>query len=200
MNRLAGMGLLAAGLVTAPAARAQSMSKPYKTVTAERVIDAPPGRVWEAMVGDYGEIANFSPYIYASTYENGSLEGTLGAERKCHFNAQGTRWSHERIAEIDPESMTMKNVIVDAAKFPLNLDNSYALYQVRDNGDGTSTASYTFHYRTTPGFMTGLVKGNFQKTLDGTLIGLEHYVETGERVNATTGNFAAIEKLAKQSP
>jgi len=181
-------------LLIANVASAQSMSKPYKTVVAERVSEAPAERVWQAMVLDYGEISNFSPSIYASEYQAGSLFGEVGAERVCHFNANGTRWSHERIAELDSDAMVMKNTIVDAAKFPLNTDNSYAIYSVDDNGDGTSTARYTFHYRTQPGIMTGLVKGTFQRQLDDTLIGLEHYVQTGEVVNATTGNWRDIRR------
>ena len=176
------------------AVQAQRMSKPYKTVYVERVIQAPAERVWQAMVGDYGQIAKFAPSIYASDYQNGSLRGTEGAERKCYFNEKQTQWSHERIAALDNDAMTMKNMIVDAAKFPLDLDNSYAMYRVRDNGDGTSTASYEFNYRTSPGFMSGLVKGSFKKQLNETLIGLDHYLRTGEEVNGFSGNWEAVKK------
>ena len=110
---------------------AQSMSKKYKMIKVETVINAPADRVWQAMVKDYGEIGNFSPYIYSSNYESGSLEGKEGAERKCMFDKKGTRWSHEKIAEINEKTMVMRNVIVDAAKFPLDSDNSQAYYRVR---------------------------------------------------------------------
>lgn len=173
---------------------AQSMSKKYKVVLVEQVINAPAEKVWQAMVEDYGAIGNFSPYIYASNYENGSLKGELNAERKCLLNEKGTRWSHEKIVSIDREKMIMKNVVIDAAKFPLNLDNSFAYYRVKDNGNGTSTAIYEFRYRTKPGFMTGMVKGQFTKTLEGTLLGLKHYVETGEKVNPSAGNWKTVQK------
>ena len=71
-------------------ASAQSMEKKFRTVKVEMKINAPTKRVWEAMVLDYGEISNFSPYIYTSEYTNGSLKGELGAERKCNFNEKGT--------------------------------------------------------------------------------------------------------------
>ncbi len=172
----------------------QSMSKKYKTVHVKMKINAPAERVWEAMVLDYGEIGNFSPYIFSSNYENGSLKGEKGAERKCHFNAKQTRWSHEKIMAIDHEKRVMRNVVIDGAKLPLNFDNSQAFYRVKDHGDGTCTASYEFQFRTKPAFMGGLAKGSFKKQLAGTLVGLKHYVETGEKVNGTNEKYKEIKK------
>ena len=190
---------LVALFVTTQTLTAQSMSKPYKTIKVERHIDAPAERVWNALVLDYGKISDFSPFIYASNYENGSLKGKEGAERKCLFNEKGTQWSHERIAEIDSDAMTMKNIIVDAQKFPIDPDNSYAVYSVRDNGDGSSTAGYTFHFRATPAFLGGLMKGAFTKSLNETLIGLEHHLTTGERVTGGSENAKAVVKAYKKS-
>ena len=86
----------------------------------------------------------------------------------------------------------MRNIVIGGEKLPLNFENSQAYYRVKDNGDGTSTASYEFQYRTKPGFMTGMVKGTFQKQLAGTLVGLKHYIEKGERVNPQTGVYSDI--------
>ncbi|WP_020566792.1 SRPBCC family protein [Neolewinella persica] len=176
---------------------AQSMADDYRKMVVKRTIKAPADRVWQALVGDYGEIAHFSPFIYASDYENGSLKGTEGAERKCMFNAKGSRWSHERIVMLDNENMRMKNLIIDAQKFPLNLDNSYAIYSVTNNGDGTCTAGYEFNFRTAPAFMGGLVVGSFKKSLNETLIGLEHYLLTSERVTGGSDNAKAVLKAYK---
>ncbi len=173
---------------------AQSMEKKFRTVKVEMKINATAERVWEAMVLDYGEISNFSPYIYTSEYTNGSLKGEFGAERKCNFNAKGTQWSKERIAEIDNENMVMRNVVIDGAKLPLNFDNSQAFYRVKNNGDGTSTASYEFQFRTKPAFLGIIAKGGFKKQLSGTLVGLKHYIETSERVTAGTDKYEKIKK------
>ena len=176
---------------------AQSMSKDYRKMTITRTINAPADRVWEALVGASGEISNFSPFIYASDYVNGSLKGAVGVERKCHFNASGSRWTRERIAELDNEGMRMKNVILDANKFPLNTDNSYATYFVVDNGDGTATAGYEFNFRTSPAFMGGMVTGSFKSSLNETLIGLEHYLTTGEHVTGGSDNAKRVLKAYK---
>ena len=78
--------------------------------------------------------------------------------------------------------MEMRNIILDGAKFPLDTDNTQAYYRVKDNGNGTSTASYLMQFRGKPAFMTGMMKGSFKKTLANNLKGLKHYVETGEQV------------------
>ncbi|WP_164549909.1 SRPBCC family protein [Nonlabens ponticola] len=170
----------------------QSMDKKYRTVKVELDIDAPAARVWEAMVTDYGEISNFSPYIYTSDYINGSLEGKVGAQRKCDFNAKGTQWAKEEIVAIDKENMIMTNRVIDGKKLPLNFDNSRAFYTVKDNGDGTSTAGYEFQFRTKPAFMGVMAQGQFKKQLKGTLVGLKHYVETGEIVRGGNGVYKEI--------
>ncbi|MEO1052540.1 MAG: SRPBCC family protein [Bacteroidota bacterium] len=179
-------------LLIGPVSMAQKMDKKHKTLEVEIKINAPAQKVWNAMVKDYGAISNWSPYIYAASYENGSLEGIKGAERKCDLNANGTRWVHERIAEIDDQKMEMRNIILDGAKFPLDPDNTQAFYRVKDNGDGTSTASYLMQFRGKPAMMTGMMKGSFKKSLENNLKGLKHYVETGEEVTPGNGKIKEI--------
>jgi len=179
-------------LAIALPADSQSMRKKHKTVKVEMKINAPAQRVWEAMVLEYGEVVNFSPFIFSSHYLNGYNKGELGAERKSEFNEKGTCWVHEKIADIDEEKMIMKNVILDGRKIPLNFDNSQAFYQVIDHGDGTCTASYEFQFRTKPAILGNFIKNDFKKQLGGTLIGLKHYVETGERVTGQNKKYQSI--------
>ncbi|HAA15965.1 MAG TPA: hypothetical protein DCE41_31375 [Cytophagales bacterium] len=181
-------------LLTSSPISAQDSGKRTRVVTAERIIPVSAERVWQAMVLDYGEISNFAPSIYTSGYENGSLMGKVGAERKCSFNENGSQWVHERILELDSENRIMRNRVIDAEKYPLDMEATYAYYKVRDNDDGTATAIYELHYRAKPAIMNGLMKRAFQKQLTETLIGLEHYLTTGEVVNATTGNWDEIRK------
>ena len=70
-------------------------------------------------------------------------------------------------------------------------------YSVVDNGDGTSTAGYEFNFRTAPAFLGGMVAGSFKKSLNETLIGLEHYLTTGERVTGGSENAKAVLKAYK---
>lgn len=174
---------------------AQKMDKKYKSVEVEIKINAPAEKVWNAMVKDYGAISNWSPYIYAASYENGSLDGVEGAERKCDLNENGSRWVHERIVSIDDRKMEMRNIILDGAKFPLDKENTQAYYRVKDNGNGTSTASYLMQFRGKPAFMTGMMKGSFKKSLENNLKGLKHYVETGEEVTPANDRIKVIKDL-----
>ncbi|MEM6395148.1 MAG: SRPBCC family protein [Bacteroidota bacterium] len=189
--------LVIALIATSVSLSGQSMSQNYRKMIIERDLEVPAEQVWNALALDYGEISNFSPFIHASNYESGSLEGVEGAERRCDFNAKGTRWSHERIVWIDHDNMRLKNMVIDAKKFPLNLDNSYAIYSVRDHGDGTCSASYEFNFRTKPAFLGGMAAGSFKKSLNETLIGLEHYLITGERVTGGSDNAKAVLKQYK---
>ncbi|MBV6644061.1 MAG: SRPBCC family protein [Cyclobacteriaceae bacterium] len=174
---------------------AQKMDKKYKSIEVEIEINAPAEKVWNTMVKDYGAISNWSPYIYAASCENGSLQGVEGAERKCDLNENGSRWVHERIASIDDRKMEMRNIILDGAKFPLDKENTQAYYRVKDNGNGTSKASYLMEFRGKPAIMTGMMKGSFKKSLENNLKGLKHYVETGEEVTPANDRIKGIKDL-----
>ena len=86
----------------------------------------------------------------------------------------------------------MINVPIDGAKLPLDYDNTQAFYTVRENPDGSSTAGYEMQFRTKPAFMGILAKGGFKKQLGGTLVGLKHFVETGEKVNLANEKYEEI--------
>ena len=183
----------ALSLLTKQALFAQSMSKKYKEIDVERVMPFPADKVWAAVAKDYGNIAASHPRIIKSAYEAGSLKGELGAKRMCAFNDKGTQILHEEIVNWDEKNMTFVNRIIDAQKFPLDTDNTRAIYKVTPIDANSSKLSMHMEYRTSPAFMTGMMKGSFEKLLNDYMIAVEHNIKTGEAV--TRENFKDIRKL-----
>ncbi|MEL6193312.1 MAG: SRPBCC family protein [Bacteroidota bacterium] len=173
---------------------AQKMDKRYKTFTVERVIPAPAEKVWQFIAEDYGAIANSHPKIWYADYENGSLKGELGAQRRCDFNKKGTKVLHEKIVDWNPEKMQFTNRVLKAGGFPIDVDNTRAFYAVKEVDANKSVMSFTMQFRTKPAFMGGMAKGRFTKLIEDYLLAVEHHVTTGEVVNAKTGNFKEIKK------
>ncbi|MFT5680587.1 MAG: hypothetical protein ACI8RZ_001493 [Myxococcota bacterium] len=179
---LATTALLA---ISAPA-NAQSMSKKFHTITVERELDHSAEAVWEAVAVDYGNIANTHPQIFASEYLSGSLEGELGAERSCAFDDKGKAWTHERIAEWDPENMRFVNVVTSSDNYPLDTDNTRGIYTVEALPDGGSVLKMTFEYRTAPAFLGGMVGRQFETLLSQYLLSVDYHLTTGNTVNQDT--------------
>ncbi len=173
----------------------QAMDKKYATMEVSRELPVEAARVWQAVAEDYGEIANSHPKIWYSGYEAGSLKGELGAQRRCDFNEKGSRVLHEQIVGFDVANMTMTNRVLEAAGFPLDPENAQAIYSVEELGEGKSKVSILFHFRTKPSFLGPMMKGQFKGLLNDYLIALEHYLSTGEVVNAKTDNFQTIKTL-----
>lgn len=172
----------------------QSMSKKYKSFTVSRTLPVSAEKAWEAVALDYGKIANAHPKIWYSGYENGSLKGTLGAQRRCDFNESGSRVLHEEIVDWKPESYTFVNRVLEAGGFPIDPDNTRAIYKVEDLGNGSSIVSMTMQFRSKPSFMSGMLKSQFKGLISDYLLALEHYLSTGEVVNAKVGNFKKVKK------
>ena len=171
---------------------AQSMAKKFKVLDVERVMPFSAEKVWAAVALDYGKIAESHPRIVRSDYEAGSLQGELGAQRMCAFNDKGTQVLHEKIVDWDEENMTFVNMILEAKKFPLDEDNTRAIYKVTPIDANTSKLSMHMEFRTSPAFMGGMMKGSFEKLLNDYMIAVEHNIKTGEAVNRD--NFKDIRK------
>lgn len=173
---------------------AQKMDKKYKEFTVSRVIPVPAEKVWNAVAEDYGAIANSHPKIWYSGYENGSLKGELGAQRKCDFNKKGTKVLHEKIVDWNPEEMRFTNRVLKAGGFPVDVENTRAFYAVKKIDASKAEMSFTMQFRTKPAFMGGMAKGQFKNLIEDYLLALEHHLTTGEVVNAKTKNFKEIKK------
>jgi len=167
-------------------AMAQSMSKKFHTIVAEREMEHSAEAVWHAVAEDYGNIANTHPQIYASEYLSGSVAGSLGAERSCSFDAEGKAWTYERIAEWDPENMRFVNTVTSSENYPLDTDNTRATYIVEALPGGGSVLRLEMDYRTKPAFIGGIVGKQFETLLDQYLMSVDYHLTTGESVNRET--------------
>jgi len=184
--------LLFLGVLTTTFVSGQSMEKKYHTFEVKRVIPFSAEKVWKAVADDYGNIANSHPKIVASNYENGSLKGDKGAQRRCYFNEKQTRFLYEEIVDWKPEEMMFVNRVLEAGKFPINEDNTRAIYRVKKVGPNKAEFSMVMEFRTKPAFMGGMAKGQFKKLLNDYMIAVEHHIKTGESV--TVSNFKQIKK------
>lgn len=190
------LALLAAPLTAAASEPVPpTLDKKTKDLVVSADLPFPAAVVWGAVAEDYGRIAESHPLIVRSDYRHGSLRGELGAERSCWFNDKGTRVLHEQIIGWDDEGMRMQNRVLEAAGFPLDPDNTVATYMVDDLGDGTSRLTFDMRFRAKPGFMTGMMAGQFEDLIQDYFVALEHHLATGEVVNRD--NFKAIAKATR---
>ena len=179
--------LLLLSLVTFTNAHAQKKTKHFRV---EKIINVPADKVWAVVADDYGAIANSHPKIIASEYANGSLKGGEGAERMCYFNQKHTQYLHEKMVNFDPAKMVFTNTIRHAGKFPVDPDNTKAVYRVEDLGGGKSKISIDMNFRTKPAMMGGMMRGQFIKLMKDYFVAIEHHIKTGEKV--TKDNFNII--------
>lgn len=188
MKSLKFIFLLALLGITFSSTQAQKVQK-FKV---SHIINAPADKVWAVVGEDYGAIAKSHPKIVSSEYINGTLRAGEGAERVCNFNDKGTQFLKEKQVNYDPENYTFKNQVFQAGKFPVDPENTYAIYKVEAIDANTSRFSFDMTFRTKPAFMGGMMKGNFKKLIEDYAVAIEHYVNTGEAVNKD--NFKDVKK------
>ncbi len=172
-----------------------SMEKNTKAIEATRDLPFSADEVWGVIAEDYGRIAESHPKIVRSEYRHGSLAGELGAERTCYFNDKGSMILHEQIVGWDPDQRTFQNRVVEAAGFPMDPDNTLAVYRVEPIGADRSRVTIEMDFRTKPAMMGAMMKGAFSRLLDDYLLSVEHHLATGESV--TRDNFKTVAKLYK---
>lgn len=164
-----------------------------RSFTVSKIINVPAAQVWAIVAEDYGAIAKSHPKIVSSSYINGTLKAGEGAERVCNFNESGSKFLKEKMLNYSPSDMSFTNQISQVGKFPMDPENTKAIYKVEDLGNGTCRLSFDMSYRTQPAFMGGMVKGKFKSLIKDYFIAIEHHTKTGESV--TKENFKKIKKL-----
>ena len=98
----------------------------------------------------------------------------------------------------EAEEMTMQVQLDKAEGFPINEPTTLAILTFKSLGPNKSSFQFDFTYGTKPKFLSGMIKGSFVGLLEDYMIALEHYIVTGEKVNASIGNFKEVKKAYKQ--
>ena len=196
MNKfIASMLLIGTSLLSWQTASAQDDTKEdrgVKTFTVITTIHAPIDQVWAAVGEDYGAIAKSHPKIIRSEYINGTLQAGVGAERICYFNEKGSQYLEERILAYDPVNHTFRNQVSQVGKFPLDPEQTVAVYRLEPVDATTTRFTIVMTYRTKPAFMGGMMKGSFRGIMEDYTVALDHHLQTGENVNKD--NFKEISK------
>ncbi|WP_281613454.1 SRPBCC family protein [Flammeovirga sp. SubArs3] len=170
-----------------------AQEKKTQHVEVSRIINAPVESVWKVVGEEFGEIHKSHPKIVSSDYLNDSpTHGCEGAERVCNLNMDGSKYIKEKQVEFNPDQHSFKVQITNSGTLPLDAEYSFAEYKVEKVDENTSKLIFTFDYRTKPAFMGSLAKGKFKKQLSDYMLAVDHYVTTGEEVNAE--NFKNIKK------
>jgi hypothetical protein len=195
-------GVLALAIVFSSQAQAQETSTKTKKTQKVHIVKVLPisaDKVWGAVAEDFGKIANSHPKIWYSSYEAGSLKGELGAQRRCDFNEKGTKVLHEKITGFDAEKMELYVQILETANFPIDPDYSNGSYKLKAIDATHTEVTFDFEFRTKPAMMGAMAKGKFGGLIEDYMIALEHYLTTGEIVNAKVGNFKEVKKAHKEN-
>ena len=144
-------------------------------VTREIQVDAPTEKVW-AVLANIGAVQDYSPGVVKSYYTSDIREG-VDASRHCDLLPTGT--VEERIVDWrDGEQYSIE--IYEGTEVPYTGVTQFTL---KRDGVGT-TVTQIMDYKPTddvPNALEGKsMEGLVGKILKGNLVGLKHFVETGE--------------------
>ncbi len=145
--------------------------------TREIQIDAPIEKVW-SILADIGSVQDYSPGVVKSFYTSEIKKG-VGASRHCDLLPTGT--VEERIVNWrDGEQYSIE--IYDGTEIRYT---GVAHFKLKRGGEGT-TVTQSMDYRSTEDPTGALgsrsMEGLVGKVIEGNLVGLKHFIETGEVV------------------
>jgi carbon monoxide dehydrogenase subunit G len=157
------------------------------SVTQGIQIDAPGEKVW-AILADIGSVQDYSPGVVKSYYTSDVKVG-VGASRHCDLLPTGT--VEERIVNwLDRKQYSIE--IYDWTDVPYT---GIAEFTVKPSGKGT-TVTQSMDYRPTKVATVTLGNRSMEelviRVVEGNLLGLKHFIETGEAV--TREVFKRIKK------
>jgi carbon monoxide dehydrogenase subunit G len=159
-------------------------------------VEAPREKVWQAMAVDFGEAHRFIPIVPESHWIGSQTKGEVGAARACtvEMGRGRTTQVREQITKMDtPKHLQWKGL---DPQFPVREVVSQAWLEAE--GSATRLAvqvdmSFRFPFSL---FGAMMIRPIVDSTIKG-LIGVKHYVETGEEVSAK--NYDRIEPRHRTS-
>ena len=86
------------------------------------------------------------------------------------------------MVDYDARQRSFVNQVFQTGKFPVDPEVSKGVYKVLAMDDGSSRLTIDVYFRMKPAFMGGLMKGKMRRLMEDYLIGIEHYLQTGEKV------------------
>ncbi|NME67965.1 SRPBCC family protein [Flammeovirga aprica] len=152
-------------------------------ITIKQYIPARVDKVWAVVGEDFGGIAKTNPNIVSSSLINGFERAGEGAERVCNFNYEGTSYIHEKQVDFNPDNYSFKVKVFHVHGTPLKEEESFAEYKLIPKDANTCELIFSFQYETTPFFLGDVMKPFMKEDLKDYLVGIQHYVLTGEDVN-----------------
>ncbi len=147
------------------------------SVTREIQIDAPREKVW-AILANIGSVQDYSPGVVKSYYTSDIKEG-VGASRHCDLLPTGT--VEERIMNWrDGEQYSIE--IYDGTEIRYAGAAHFKLNRCSEGTIVTQTMDYRQNEYPTGASGIRSMKGLVGKVIEGNLVGLKHFIETGEVV------------------
>lgn len=153
-----------------------------RKVAVKRIIQRPVEEVWP-LLSDFANTHTYNPEVLSSRSINGKSSG-LGAVRRCEFDPQGNRWTQEEIVEFDEaERMYVLEIKDGPAKPPIDK----VAVEMSATSAGPNETEVTATARLSGwGVRQNLMAwvGGFalRPVLGRVLAGLDHYLETGEKI------------------
>ena len=173
-------------------AASDTWAQKVQQFAVSEIVYAPADAVWASIADDYGSVAYYHPKILNSAYANTRPDTGEGVERISFFNKSRTRYLREKQVEYDAENYRFKNLFLNAGKFPLDPEQTYAIYQIVPIDKSTSKIVFEMTYRVQYALTGKLLESTFKKLIRDLAIAVEHNYKTGEVIDRS--NYRLMKK------
>lgn len=147
------------------------MGKPIY-VRVSKIIDQPLDLVWETVALGFGNVSNYNPEIKSSNYETEQTTG-IGTRRHCDFKKSG--YIKEEIVEWhDRKSFKLK--FIESSVPMAHLESRFNFEDI--NGSTILVQEFWYRMKAPIGWLSGMMKGKMESTLESGLKGLENYLNS----------------------